>query len=57
MSKLLRRGRTVFALFHHFLREGRWFLIPFVLVLLLAGVLLLITGGLSYVAPFLYSIF
>jgi hypothetical protein len=26
-------------------------------VLLLAGVLLLATGGLSYVAPFVYSIF
>jgi hypothetical protein len=26
-------------------------------VLLCAGVLLLLTGGLSYVAPFVYSIF
>jgi hypothetical protein len=57
MGKLLRRMRTILALFRHFLREGRWFLIPFVLILLLAGVLLLLTGGLSYVAPFLYSIF
>jgi Family of unknown function (DUF5989) len=31
--------------------------LPLVLVLLCAGVLLLLTGGLSYVAPFVYSIF
>lgn len=57
MSRIWGRLRTLSSLFRHFLGEGKWFLIPFVLILLLAGVLLLITGGLSYVAPFLYSIF
>lgn len=32
-------------------------MIPLLLVLLLAGVLLLLTEGLSYVAPFVYTIF
>ncbi len=54
---LLARLRTLFALVRHFVFKGRWFLVPFLLVLLLAGALLLVTGGLSYVAPFLYTIF
>ncbi|MEZ4360575.1 MAG: DUF5989 family protein [Kofleriaceae bacterium] len=54
---LLRRLRTVGQLVAHFASRQRWFLLPLVLVLLLAGVLLLATGGLSYVAPFVYSIF
>lgn len=41
----------------HFASRQRWFLMPLLLVLLLAGLLLLATGGLSYVAPFIYSIF
>jgi hypothetical protein len=32
-------------------------MIPLVVVLLLAGVLLLLSEGLSYVAPFVYTIF
>ncbi len=50
-------ARTVWALVLHFTRSGKWFLLPMLLVLLAAGVLLLFTGGLSYVAPFVYSIF
>jgi len=41
----------------HFLSRRRWFLVPLLVVLLLDGVLLIATGGLSYVAPFIYSIF
>lgn len=51
------RIRTVLALVRHFARRGRFFLLPMLLVLLLAGILLLLTGGLSYVAPFWYAIF
>jgi len=52
-SRLITIGRIV----GHFAHRQRWFLLPLVLVLLCAGVLLLLTGGLSYVAPFVYSIF
>jgi len=41
----------------HFASRQRWFLVPLLLVLLCAGVLLIATGGLSFVAPFIYSIF
>lgn len=57
MSRLGNRLRTVGRILRHFASGQRWFLVPLLLVLLLAGVLLLATGGLSYVAPFLYSIF
>jgi hypothetical protein len=55
--KLGYRIRTLFALVGHFLHRGRFFLIPMLVVLLFAGVLLVLTGGLSYVAPFWYAIF
>lgn len=51
------RVRTVVELLAHLVRRRRFFLIPFLLVLLLAGALLLLTEGLSYVAPFVYTIF
>jgi hypothetical protein len=54
---LLNRLRTVGSIIRHFASRQRWFLLPLLLVLLLAGLLLLVTGGLSYVAPFVYSIF
>jgi hypothetical protein len=49
--------RTVGALFAHFAHRQRFFLAPLLVVLLLAGALLVVTGGLSYVAPFVYAIF
>jgi hypothetical protein len=54
---LLARLRTIGRLLRHFASRQRWFLVPLLVVLLCSGVLLLATGGLSYVAPFLYSIF
>ncbi|HMG22996.1 MAG TPA: DUF5989 family protein [Kofleriaceae bacterium] len=57
MSRLANRLRTIGRILRHFASRQRWFLIPLLLVLLLAGVLLLATGGLAYVAPFIYSIF
>jgi len=55
--RVLGRARTLLDLVGHFARAGKWFLIPMLAVLLLAGVLLMLTGGLSYVAPFVYAIF
>ena len=57
MSRLGNRLRTIGRILRHFMSGRRWFLVPLLVVLLLAGLLLLATGGLSYVAPFLYSIF
>ncbi|MGE0872804.1 MAG: DUF5989 family protein [Kofleriaceae bacterium] len=51
------RLRTVGKIVRRFASRQRWFLLPLLLVLLLAGLLLVATGGLSYVAPFVYSIF
>lgn len=57
MSWIFNRLRTLGALARHFARRQKWFLVPLLIVLLLCGLLLVITGGLSYVAPFVYSIF
>ena len=51
------RTRTLAGLLAHFANRQRFFLAPLLVVLLLAGLLLLATGGLSYVAPFIYAIF
>jgi hypothetical protein len=39
------------------MHRERFFLAPLLVVLLAAAVLLILTGGLSYVAPFIYAIF
>jgi hypothetical protein len=57
MRRLLRRARTVGAALAHLARRRRFLLVPMLVVLLLAAVLLVLTGGMSYVAPFIYSIF
>lgn len=49
--------RTMYQLLAHFAHRERFFLAPLVAVLLIAAVLLVLTGGLSYVAPFIYAIF
>lgn len=53
----LARLRTVAELFAHFAKRQRFILIPLLLVLLATGVLLVLTGGLSFVAPFVYTMF
>ena len=52
----LGRARTVGALVAHFARRGKLFFLPLLLVLLLGAILLALTGGLSYVAPFIYTL-
>ncbi len=56
-TRVASRLRTLGQLFRHFAHRQRFFLIPLLLVLLAAAVLLVLTGGLSYVAPFVYTIF
>jgi hypothetical protein len=57
LRMLLGRARTVGELVLHFLHRRRFFLAPLLLVLLLAGLLLLAVTGLSYVSPFVYTLF
>ena len=56
-SRLWSRMVTVGALVAHFCHRQRFFLAPLLLVLILAAILLVLTGGLSYVAPFVYALF
>lgn len=55
--RILARLRTAARLVLHFLHPARFVLAPLLLVLLLAGILLSLTGGLAYVAPFVYTLF
>lgn len=57
LRRLGARLRTIARLILHFLHPARFVLAPLLLVLLLAGVLLSLTGGLAYVAPFVYTLF
>lgn len=49
--------RTLRELVTHFARRNQLVLIPLLVVLLLAAVLLVLTQGLSVVAPFVYALF
>lgn len=55
--RLVARLRTLGTLIVHFLHPTRFVLVPMLLVLLCAAVLLWLTGGLAYVAPFVYALF
>jgi hypothetical protein len=57
LRRLAARLRTIGGLVLHFLHPARFVLAPLLIVLLLAGVLLWLTGGLAYVAPFVYTLF
>jgi len=57
LSRIVNRLRTIGRILRHFASRQRWFLVPLLLVIFASGVLLVATGGLSYVAPFVYSIF
>jgi len=48
---------TVRELVAHFLDRNRYFLLPLLGVVLLAGILLALTNGLSVVAPLVYTLF
>ncbi len=57
LRRLGARARTIARLVGHFLHPARWILAPLLVVLLLTGALLWLTGGLAYVAPFVYTLF
>lgn len=50
------RAGTLLELAGFLLRNGRWWLLPLVAILLLAGVLLGVVQALEYVAPFVYTV-
>lgn len=56
-KRLAARTKTAMQLIGHFLHPARFVLAPMLIVLLLAGILLWLTGGLAYVAPFVYALF
>lgn len=51
------RLTTIKDLVLHFVRARAFFFVPLLVILLLAGILMLLTGGLSFVAPFVYTLF
>ena len=55
-SFLLRMG-TVGELFSMFLRGGRWWMLPMLLVFVLLGLILVLLQSVQYVAPFIYMVF
>lgn len=48
---------TLGELVVHFVRAQRWFFVPFLLVLLALGLLLVASSSLATVAPFVYALF
>ena len=57
ITRIASRSRTLGDLLAYFLDRKRVILMPMLLILLAGGILLVVTGGLSFVAPFLYTIF
>jgi hypothetical protein len=57
LKRLADRSVSIVQLLRHFAASQKLFLIPLLLVLVLASLLLLVTSGLSYVAPFVYALF
>lgn len=48
---------TLWSMLSYFTSAGRLFMLPLLLFVLISGILLVLTGGLSYVAPFVYAVF
>jgi hypothetical protein len=57
LNIVMMRLMTIGSLFAYFSSRGKFIMLPLLVFLLLSGLLLLVTGGLSYVAPFVYAVF
>ena len=57
VKRISYRWVTLRSLFGHFSSAQRAFLLPLVILVLLAGLLLLLSTGVGYVAPFVYTAF
>lgn len=56
VRSLTSRTSTIGQLVKHFSTGRRIFMLPILLLILVSSILLLLAGGLSYVAPFVYAI-
>jgi uncharacterized membrane protein len=56
-AKLRSRATTLADILRYFTTGKRIFMLPVLILLFVTGILLILTGGLSYVAPFVYAIF
>lgn len=57
LKRLADRSVSISQLLRHFASRQKLFFVPLLLVLVIASLLLLVTSGLSYVAPFVYALF
>ena len=57
VTRFVSRAGTVGLIFRHFTGRGRLFMLPVIVFILLSAILLVVAGGLSYVAPFVYALF
>jgi hypothetical protein len=55
-ARVRSKATTLADMLSHFSRGKKIFLLPLLILILLSGILLIATGGLSYVAPFVYAI-
>ena len=55
-SFLLRMGAAG-ELLSMFVRGGRWWMLPLLLIFLLLGLILVLLQSVQYVAPFIYMVF
>ena len=56
-GRIRSRLTSIGELLRHFASRQKLFFVPLVVVLILASLLLLVSSGLSYVAPFVYALF
>lgn len=56
MAGLSAKFVTAGQLVGHFSKGKRVFMLPLLILILLSGLLLILAGGLSYVAPFVYAL-
>lgn len=57
MNAISRRAGTLWSLGSLLVRNGRWWLLPMLVVLFGASVLLSVVAAVEYFAPFVYSVF
>lgn len=57
LERIVMRLSVVAELCRSFVRSGRFWLVPMVVVFVLAGLLLGVVQVLEYVAPFVYTMF
>ncbi len=57
MESLMLRMGTAGELLSMFIRGGRWWMLPMLMVFILLGLILVLLQSASYVAPFIYMVF